>query len=221
MEFSGTTGAKTAPRRGRREFDRSDVSALSRHQMRCRRPQYLVGEFRLVDRAGEDKRTDHFRERRNRTLPLFGLRPSRRNIGQDGDKPFEALGEDASHRLALTRGLTPERGEKTARTRRREPLLRKIVLHESRESVVAGAIRDLPPPLEGPFDRAVARLLGEVILRFEMAVEASLCQPGFLMAERIFREAHRFDPTGVSRPCCCVQRTTSPPSAQFLSKILQ
>jgi hypothetical protein len=41
------------------------------------------------------------------------------------------------------------------------------------------------------------------------------------MAERIFREAHRFDPTGVSRPCYCVQRTTSPPSAQFLSKILQ
>src|SRR5467141_605526 len=30
------------------------------------------------------------------------------------------------------------------------------------------------------------------------------------MAERIFREAHRFDPAGVSRPCCCVQRTTSP-----------
>src|SRR5260370_16702181 len=88
MEFSGTTGAKTAPGRGRREFDRSDVSALSRHQIRCRRPQYLVGEFRLVDRAGEDKRTDHFRERRNRTLPLFGLRPSRRNIAHDAHKPF-------------------------------------------------------------------------------------------------------------------------------------
>ena len=90
---------------------------------------------------------------------------------------------------------TPERGEKTARTRRREPLLRKIVLHESRECVVAGAIRDLPPALEGAFDRAVARLLGEVILRFEMAVEASVCQPGFL------HEIRYADPVEAARPC--------------------
>src|SRR6266436_4974675 len=173
MEFSGTTGAKTAPRRGRREFDRSYVSALSLHQIRCRRPQYLVGEFRLVDRAGEDKRTDHFRERRNCTLPLFGLRPSRRDIGQDGDKLFEALGEDASHRLALTRGLTPERGEKTARTRRREPLLRKIVLHESRECVVAGAIRGLALSLEGACIRTRARDLAEMIRRLYCPVEAA------------------------------------------------
>src|SRR5262245_735660 len=41
------------------------------------------------------------------------------------------------------------------------------------------------------------------------------------LAKRILGEAHRFDPTGLSRPCCCVRRTASRPSAQFLSKILQ
>ena len=41
------------------------------------------------------------------------------------------------------------------------------------------------------------------------------------MAKRIFGEAHRFDPTRLSRPCCCVRRAASSPSAQFLSKILQ
>jgi hypothetical protein len=37
----------------------------------------------------------------------------------------------------------------------------------------------------------------------------------------IFGEADRVDPTGLSRPCCSVWRTTSPPSAQFVPKILQ
>ena len=41
------------------------------------------------------------------------------------------------------------------------------------------------------------------------------------MAKRICREADRFDPTGLSRPCRCVRRTASPPPAQILPKILQ
>src|SRR6266571_704882 len=41
------------------------------------------------------------------------------------------------------------------------------------------------------------------------------------MAKRVLGEAHRFDPKGLSRPCYRLRRTTSPPSAQFLPKILQ
>ena len=40
------------------------------------------------------------------------------------------------------------------------------------------------------------------------------------MPKWILGEAHRFDPTELSRPCCCVRRTASAPSAQFLPKIL-
>ena len=41
------------------------------------------------------------------------------------------------------------------------------------------------------------------------------------MANRVFGEVDRFDPTGLSRPCCCIRRTASAPSAQFLPRILQ
>src|SRR5437667_12387774 len=41
------------------------------------------------------------------------------------------------------------------------------------------------------------------------------------MAKRVLGAAHRFDPKGLSRPCYRLRRTTSPPSAQFLPKILQ
>ena len=40
------------------------------------------------------------------------------------------------------------------------------------------------------------------------------------MPKWILGEAHRFDPTGLSRPCCCVRRAASAPSAEFLPKIL-
>src|SRR6266404_4399623 len=43
----------------------------------------------------------------------------------------------------------------------------------------------------------------------------------FPMAKRICRATHRFDPTGVPRPCCCVRRAASPSHTAVVHEILQ
>src|SRR5262249_8266541 len=90
-------------------------------------------------------------------------------------------------------------------------------------------------PLDCPSaDRSVRLATGAAIYRSRSGLRLWRCRhpaasssgyPGstdfaaVAMAKRVCGETHRFDPTGLLR--CCVRRTASTPSAQFLSKILQ
>src|SRR5207253_8814817 len=102
---------------------------------------------------------------------------------------------------------------------------------------VAGCDRTLERPLDcPPTNRSLRLATSATIYRSRSGLRLWRCRPPEAssngdtgsadlapgaVAKRIFREAHRFDPTGLSRPCCRVRRTASAPSAQFLPKILQ
>jgi hypothetical protein len=102
---------------------------------------------------------------------------------------------------------------------------------------VAGCDRTPERPLDCPStDRSLWLATGATIYRSRSGLRLWRCRrpaassngdtgsadlATVAMAKRIFGEADRFDPPGLSRPCCCVRRTASALSAQFLSKILQ
>ena len=83
-------------------------------EFRCRRVQNLVGQRGIVDGARHDERADKGGHRRQRLLTSGGHRSAGHQLQPRVKPDAKPLGEGATDRPRLTRGVRSKRGYQTA-----------------------------------------------------------------------------------------------------------
>src|SRR4029077_1207138 len=89
-------------------------SALS--ELRCRRLENLVGQRGIVDRARDDERADKCGHRDQRLLASGGHRSTGHQLQPRVKSDAKPIGEGATDRPRLTRGVRSKRGYQTTRS---------------------------------------------------------------------------------------------------------